>query len=153
LLLPLSGSDQANDDAIFGTLKRQKVGSAWSMNSVLAADDLFKTTGLRVSARDLTGTTRLSDLTSFNEQPAMRISGEMVMRNVTMPLPPGVSVKSSEFRAQMSALLPVDPARTDGQVGMTMSGRIECDGETSVRSVRVVVLVSQRTDRTLTIDQ
>ena len=150
LVVPFSGGDSANDDAIFGTRKRQKIGSAWSMNAALAAEDLFKTSGLKVDPKDVTGTTRLIEVTSLNQRPALRLNGEMVMRNVAVPLPPVVSVKSSEFRATLSAVLPVDPAGTDRQMDMTMSGRVECEGGANGRTIRLVLITNQHLNQTMT---
>jgi len=153
IALPLNTDGKATDDDIFGTRARQKVGSAWPMNSTLAAEDLLAGSGLMVAPRDVSGSTRLTELTSFNDRPALRIDGEMALKNVSVPLPAGVTVRLGQFRAALSAVLPVDPARTDGQMSMKMAGRIECDGAVKGHVMRLIMTMTQRIEHTLTLQE
>jgi hypothetical protein len=68
-----------------------------------------------------------------------------------MPLPPGVTVRTSEFHGSLSAVLPVDPARTDGRTGMKINGRLECDGEVGGQPVRLIMTMSRQREQTVTL--
>jgi hypothetical protein len=151
MVVPL-GSGSSNDDRVFGTKIRQKVGGSWPVNTKLAAEELFSASGLRVQPQDVSGSVRLTEVGSFNGQPALRIHGEMKLANVTVPLPAGVSVRSSEFKALMSGLFPVDAARTDGQFSLSMTGRVECEGQANGHTMQLVLTTTQREEHTITIE-
>jgi len=152
LALPVGGSDSSNDDRVFGTTARQKVGSSWPLNSALVAQELLKASGLMVEPRNVTGSVRLAEVGSFADQPALHIVGEVKMINVVVPVPPGIAVKSSEFTAALSGLFPVDPSRAGGQSSTTMTGRVECEGDANGRRVRLLMTMNQRDERTITVE-
>ena len=152
LALPVGGSDTSNDDRVFGTAARQKVGSSWALNSALVSQELLKSSGLMVEPRNVSGSVRLADVASFAGQPALHIVGQIKMINVMVPLPPAIAVKSSEFTAALSGLFPVDPSRAGGQSSMTMTGRVECEADANGRKARLLMTMNQRDERTITVE-
>lgn len=152
LALPVGGSDTSNDDRVFGTAARQKVGNSWPLNNALVSQELLKSSGLMVEPRNVSGSVRLADVASFAGQPALHIVGEIKMINVMVALPPAIAVKSSEFSAALSGLFPVDPSRAGGQSSMTMTGRVECEADANGHKARLLMTMSHRDERTITVE-
>lgn len=96
-------SDQgANDDAIFGTKERKKVGDSWPMDARAGAEDLAAKDGIKIDPANLTGTAALAEVLPAG----MRITAKIAMKDVGVPLPPGMVIKSSVFAAEILRRLP-----------------------------------------------
>lgn len=139
LAISVSNDDSANDDAIFGSKEPRKIGETWSVNSQLAATSMAGETGLTVTANDVSGTIRLEELVTSRNQPVLRIAGTMTMRNINPPLPPGVTVQSSEFSTTLTGLFPVDLTQHAHQEGMNMVMQLVINDTTGPQPVKVTI--------------
>lgn len=103
----MAGDDGADDDTIFGTTGRKKIGEAWPINGAAAAADLVKL-GIPAEAANVTGTTTLVEVVTQENQELLRLSATLKMTGVNPPVPPGFTVQSSLFTSEHSGLFPVD---------------------------------------------
>ena len=143
--IELASDDIANDDQIFGTKERKKVGDSWSINGALAAADLAKK-GIAIEPSNLTGNATLVEEQKSGNQDSLRISASMAIKNVKIPLPPGMVVESGEFKATFSGLFPVDVTKRPSRSGMTMDGKFVSAGTSGGKEVAMTLTMKKSTD-------
>jgi hypothetical protein len=143
--IELTADDSINDEQIFGTKDRKKVGESWSINAKDAAAGLAKK-GVLVEPGNVTGTATLAEVVKAGNQDALRIAGTLAMKKVNMPLPPGMVVKSSEFNAAFSGLFPVDPTKRVLHSQMVMGGKSVCAGMSDDKELAMTITIKQSKD-------
>jgi hypothetical protein len=113
---------QVNDDHIFGTKERKKVGDSWPVNSVKAAADL-STKGMKVSPENIKGNTMLEKLVVVDGRECLKLDAKIDMSNISLPLPSGLTVEKSDMSATFSGEFPVDVSirRLSEQLAMTVA--------------------------------
>jgi hypothetical protein len=101
------GSD---DDEVFGTAARQKVGNTWPAKADVALRDLAKKMpGMTLSAPE--GSTRLVGTTKVDGVDCLELSAELRMRATPANLPPEMKILQNELAANSAGAYPVDPSR------------------------------------------
>jgi tetratricopeptide (TPR) repeat protein len=101
--------DEGGDDIMFGTSSRQKEGATWNVTSEAMAADLNKRGGMTVKAEDVSGTVSVTGTGKVDDIDCMNISGEVLVKQFTAPVPPGMDLKSAELKAVFTRALPVNP--------------------------------------------
>lgn len=142
LLVTLESDQGTNDDAIFGTAARKQVGDSWPIDAAAAAADAAAKGGLKIDAANISGTTTLDRVV----KDALQVSAVMTMKDVGIPLPPGMIVSSSEFKAMYWASLPIDPGKRVFGTTKTLRGTVECVGKAGDKELTMVMTIKQMKD-------
>lgn len=126
------GSD---DDDIFGTTARQKVGSTWPINSEVARRDLEKKVP-RFTLSAVKGSARLVGATKVDGVDCLNLSAELRIQASPSNLH-GMKITQNELTANFAWSFPVDAARqkvtekSEMTMNMALSGKLpllELDG-------------------------
>lgn len=152
LIVSMGSDEGANDDIIFGTKERKKVGDSWPLNAKAAAEDMTsKSNGaMKLTEKSISGTTTLVEIVKAKTGDALHLAATMKMTDVTLDLPPGMKVESSHFDAQMKGLFPADPAKRSLSQFMAMQGEIVCGGMVGDRTMAMTMTMKQSADITFT---
>jgi hypothetical protein len=146
LVISLENDHGADDDTIFGTKERKKVGDTWHVNAAAAAADLAKSEGMTVDAANISGTVALAEQVKDN----LKITGALDMKQVAFPLPAGMHVTSSDLKASFSGLFPVDVAKSAASMSMGMDGKLECAGKIGEQDAAMVMIIKRSRDTAFT---
>ncbi len=140
-----------DDDALFGTSARKKVGDKWTANKAAIAKSL-KGEGLTIKEGDVSGTVGITELSKVNGVPCLHIEGQVSAANFSPPLPEGAKSLSAKMTSRVIGDFPVDlklPRLRDGvAVNMTMDIQMPADGEGPAK--RMVISSSMWVQRELT---
>ena len=113
--LVLSETSIDNDDELFGSSRRRKVGERWSVNAAGVAALFARPRGGRsmaVTARDVTGSVQLTRVAPCGAATCMTIEARGTVSLPAASLSPqGMQVELSEVRYIFSGVFPLDPAR------------------------------------------
>ena len=115
LAISLDTGDELNDDELFGTKEKQKVGAAWPVNREGVSKDADRV-GVVVKPEDVEGSFRLEGLEKAGDVECLKLSGSLKMKKLTRKddeddgLPEGFSVESGSMEAKYGGLFPVDPS-------------------------------------------
>lgn len=107
--------DRGNDDLLFGTAKKQRVGGTWPASAEQAVKE-FALEDVGVAKEDVSGGTTLDGVTTINGVECLKLSGELVVKNIKptagadRQLPPGVTAAGGTLRHRFKVTLPVDPS-------------------------------------------
>lgn len=153
LIVSMESDEGANDDIVFGTKERKKVGDSWPVNAKAAAEDVTsKTDGaMKLTEKSISGTTTLVEIAKAKTGDALRVEATMKLTDITIDLPPGMKVESSRFDAHMKGLFPVDPAKRALSKSMAMQGEFVCGGMVGERAMTMTMTMKQSTDITFTV--
>ncbi len=124
---------QSTDDDIFAPAERKKVGDKWKINSVQAATDLT-TTGLKVKPKNITGDVTLEKVVTVGKTECLLIKADMKIKDISLPMAPGLDTKKSIMSAIFSGDFPVDPEAKTYDIltsNKTFSMEFEAEGESS----------------------
>lgn len=135
VIITMESDETTTDDDVFGTKERKKIGDSWPINSAAGAADMNKRGGMKVDPANLTGKTTFVELSKLPQGEALRIASEMSMKNVSVPLPPGVSVTKGGFHASMAGIFPVDSTQRALKKSMSMDGALECAGKNGDKEI------------------
>jgi hypothetical protein len=134
--ITMHDDNKPGDDDIFGTAGRKKVGDTWEINTALAVAELAKT-GVKVEAVKPNGSATVAELTKANGLPVVRIDATLAMDGIAPPLPPGVTIQKSAFKATFSGLFPTDLTKPRQQESQTLDLQIEASGDRDGRLVEM----------------
>lgn len=146
LVISLESDAGANDDVIFGTKERKKVADTWPINAAAAAADVSEKGGLKVDAANISGTATLAEVL----KDGLKISATIEMKQVGIPLPPGMAVSASTFIASFSGVFPVDPTKRAAHSSSTMDGKVDCAGKAGDKELVMSLVMKQAKDVTFT---
>ena len=119
---------EADDDDIFGTTARQKVGSTWPVNSDVALRDLErKMPGMTLTAGK--GSTRLVGITKVDGVDCLDISAELRMQVSPRTPPPELKLIQNELAAQATGTFPVNTSRQPLTETMEMTMKLAMSGK------------------------
>ena len=115
LSLVLSETSLENDDELFGSSRRRKVGERWSVNPAGVAALFSRPKGGRsmaITARDVTGTVRLERVAPCGAATCMTVeaSGTVSLPAASLS-PQSMQVEASSIDYTFTGLFPLDPAR------------------------------------------
>ena len=128
-ILNVEGEGEVSDDDVFGTTEKVKVGAEWPLNAKAAVTDFARQGITELKPEDFKGATKLVQVTTFENQPALRVRMESKVNAkgaALSSLPEGV--KAVRFLAELSGEidLPVDLHSNSGRTkGMS---KLEVDG-------------------------
>ncbi len=146
VVISLDSDQTAKDDIVFGTKERKKVGDSWPIDSKAGAADLEAKDKLKIDPANLTGTTTLVEVLPTG----MRIAAKVAMKDVGIPLPPGMAVSTSVFTAELSGILPIDISKRSIRSSMSMEGKVECAGKVGDKDLTMVMTMKNAKDVTFT---
>lgn len=106
-----------DDDELFGTRIKRKVGESWGINSD-AAITFLKELDAQAAKEDIKGVMTLEKV----EDNQLFISGSMNVKNVLLPLPSGFKAEAGEFRAEFSGRFPIE--RSGGSLDQSMKASV-----------------------------
>jgi hypothetical protein len=144
LLINLESDQGANDDVVFGTKARQKVGDSWPIDTAAAAADAAAKAGLKIDPANITGSATLAEV----QKEGLKVAGTMQMKDVGIPLPPGMAVTTSAFSAKFSGVFPLDASKRAVNSAMSMDGKVECGGKVGDKELTMVMTMKQAKDVT-----
>jgi len=148
MLINLESDEGINDDAVFGTKQRRKVGETWPVNAEAMAADMAEKAHLKLDPKNVTGATKLAAIVQVDGRAAMQIATEFSIKDVAPNLPPGMVLDSSEFKATFGGVFPVDTAKRARNGKMTMAIRTSCSGTNNGRQVSLTMESTSTTERT-----
>jgi hypothetical protein len=135
LVISLDSDQSTNDDLIFGTKERKAIGDSWPIDAKAGAADLADKGGLKIDPANLTGTTTLVEALPNG----LRVSAKLAMKDVGIPLPPGMAVTSSNFTAEFSGVFPIDTTKRAIRSGTSIEGKVECAGKAGDKDLTLVM--------------
>ena len=115
LAISLDSGDELNDDELFGTKEKQRVGGAWPVNREGVSKDAERV-GVVVKPEDVEGSFRLEGLEKAGDVECLKLSGSLKMKKLMRKddeddgLPEGFAVETGSMDAKYGGLFPVDPA-------------------------------------------
>jgi hypothetical protein len=126
----------ANDDDIFGTKGRKKVGDSWPINSTAAANDFSKDV-FPVKPENISGSTAVKELVTVGNQKCLVISATMAMRDLLPPAPQGLEAQPGEANAVFSGIFPVDVTKIYTQETGSLDLKVVYSGSQAGKKVLV----------------
>jgi len=135
ITLVQDNKQDVDDDVIFGTKERQKIGGTWPVNADAASKDLALKYELKVAPKNISGTVTLVEKT----KDGLDIHSTMELKEVGLPLPPGMITKASNFKMQLGGVLPLDLTKPEVSESMTMEGSVECAGQSGGKDLTMVL--------------
>ena len=96
-----------DDDEMFGTRERKRVGQSWGINAKLAAQDLGQSK-LQVKPEDITGTVTVVKALSVGGVDCIQLRADLAIKGLRLPMPPGFTITRGAVKAQLVGTLPVD---------------------------------------------
>jgi hypothetical protein len=107
-----------DDDEVFGTKTRRRVGESWSLDAD-AVTAFLKEIGAQAPKEGISGSTTLQKV----EDNHLFISASMIVKQLVMPLPSGFKCDAGEFRAEFSGRFPVGRSNSglDGTQSLLIS--------------------------------
>jgi len=148
MVLHYRRDDIPDDQAFFGTDQPRAVGEAWPVNAAVAAETLSRDK-LTVEPGDVTGQTRLVDLTDVDGTPCLRIAGEVTVTDVEMELPKMAQLTSSRLVLAMEGDYPRDTDLPPTRVKSTSDLDMQLRGTGLLASVRFSVTEQRTVERRL----
>ena len=106
-IVNLSREDSANDDVIFGSTQRRKLGASWDFNKTAALAD-FKRDGILLDANKTTGKTILAEAVKVGAIDCLLLKGEMDATDFQPPLPKEFRVEQTTMTARYTGKFPLD---------------------------------------------
>ncbi|HKS36655.1 MAG TPA: hypothetical protein VJW76_05665 [Verrucomicrobiae bacterium] len=133
----------ADDDEIFGTTTRQKVGGTWPINGDVARRDLEKKMpGFTLSA--VKGSTRLLGLAKVDGIDCLNLSAELRLQASPGNLQPGMKILQNELTANFAGTFPIDSTRQPLAESQEMTLRIALAGKFGPQQLDGVARTSAR---------
>ena len=107
-----SNSRAADDDELFGSRQRRKVGDSWPINAEAVARSL-KSEGLEVATEQVSGQMQLARRLKYADIDSLHISGRMKLAEVTFAdaVLPGYELFSSSAEGTFSGIFPINLAQ------------------------------------------
>lgn len=123
LIFPLREDKGPDDDAIFGTREKKRVGESWPINPAAAAEDL-KAIGGQAKPENIRGSFKLAAVERHDGRAVLKLEGRMEVTDFLPPrpddLPGDVTLEPSSATFQITTLMPVDPALPSPSESSTM---------------------------------
>lgn len=114
-------SGHSDDDEVFGTRSRKKLGESWGVNTD-AAIAMLKELGVEARKEDVKGSTMLEKATKNH----LFINAWMSATNVLFPLPEGFKAENGSFRFDISGSFP--DVTSDGSMDETQKSSFQTTG-------------------------
>jgi hypothetical protein len=117
----------ADDDVVFGSKSRRKVGESWKINAAALAKDL------KLKPANISGTVSLQAIEKHADEDCLRIGIDLKMDAVPRGGKLGMDgfkVKTADVRMKIGGLMPVDPSRRSPSEWMRAITKAEWIGDT-----------------------
>jgi hypothetical protein len=151
VIISMESDEGSNDDVIFGTGLRQRVGDSWPVNAKAAAEDFSEKGKMKVNEQSFKGKTTLVEVVKTAVGDSLRLDAIMDFSDITIELPPEMTMEKSAFTARMSGLFPVDTTKRALTKSMVVEGHFTMGGKTQGHMVQLVMTVKQASDITFTL--
>ncbi len=138
----------ASDDDVFGTQQPQAVGAHWPVNTSLARDDLFSSSGL--DAATVTGDVWLAGLTRANDADCLDVRAKLALDGIRMPdLPKGAVIDQGHAVVDVQGAFPLDVnlIRAIETLTMSMEVRLRVPTPSGRDSSLTITVTSKRAAR------
>ena len=145
-ILYVEAEGEVSDDDVFGTRAKVKVGAEWPLNAKAAMADFARQGITDLKPENFKGATKLVEVTTFDNQPALRVRMESKVnaKGATLSSLPE-DVKAVRFLAELSGEidLPADlhsnSGRTKGMSKLEVDavGKLEQDGVEKKVAVKI----------------
>lgn len=109
LVLRLGEDDGYNDDRIYGTTKRQRVGGTWELDAKAASEEA-KADDVKFESSDITGSMKLDAVEKVDDVECLKISGDTTIKSFAVAPPEGMTFDRASLKARYSGFYPVDVA-------------------------------------------
>jgi len=106
-VISLDDEGDVNDDDIFGSKGKRKVGDKWSVNKDKAIED-FRKDEIVIFADRFKGETKLAGVVKVKGVECYRLTGSFVATQFRPPVPRGYRVEESALTAKYAGSFPVD---------------------------------------------
>lgn len=110
---------KTTDDDVFGTTTPRKVGDAWPINTVAAAQGLGKM-NITVAAEDLAGETKLVSVDQAPAGPVLHITASFKAKNLKPEVPPGATLGECNLVAAIDTHIPAEVTALPVDQSLTM---------------------------------
>ena len=126
----LGSEDEFDADAVFGTSEKKKVGESWAIDPVVAAKSFAESgDGLEIDPENLEGKLTLHGIVEREGIRCLDIRGELTMKGLKAPMPPGIEVSESLGRATFSGLFPIDESLSPIEENMSLDFTMNAAGK------------------------
>lgn len=119
-----------DDDELLGTKEKQAVGGQWKIDRKAVAAGLTKN-GMGLAPEDVDGWMKVEAVVEKDGVKCLDIRGEIDLKRIAPPMPPGIGINSSGGKMSMRGLYPVDGVSQPTNKVMTMIYKVEAAGDTS----------------------
>jgi hypothetical protein len=99
-----------NDDDVFGTKEKKKVGDSWPINKTPVIQDLTDAK-MKADPAKIEGKTTLEKIDTVDGVKCVLLKANLDAKDVILPMPPGFNVKESTMKSSFSGMFPVDTAK------------------------------------------
>lgn len=124
IALQKDSDDSADDDDLFGTSARKKVGDKWPINKA-AMIKFMKEGEVTIKEGDISGTVGITELRKVDGVPCLHIEAQFSAANFTPPLPEGAKLLSVKMTSRMIGDYPVDVKIPRLRIGLTLNVAME----------------------------
>lgn len=148
--LPVSEDDKPLDDEMFGTKDQKSVGETWKMNAAALAEAM-RSKGVVVAKEDVSGTSKLEEVTTVAGRKYLRVAGALKMdfKNAGAESPTQ-KLKQGSVQGKFTGLFPVDP--TGRKIWDSKEFKIEMLLETKEPDWKEAILTNQTVERKATVN-
>ena len=126
-------SRAADDDELFGSRQRRKVGESWPINAEAVARSL-KSEGIEVKSEQVSGKMQLARRLKYAKIDSLHISGRMKLANVAFSAAvlPGYELVSASAEGTFSGVFPINLAQGKLYDAKTMNVDLVMRGKTGI---------------------
>jgi len=128
-----SGTD---DDELLGTDEKQAVGDKWKIDSKAAAESLAKN-GMALKPEDIEGWMELVSVVEQDGVSCLEIRGEITLKKIAAPMPPGIAVTASGGKMTLHGLFPIDGTAQPVKKVMTMTFAVDAGGDANGAEIKL----------------
>lgn len=151
LFITMGSDESASDDTIFGTSERKQVGDSWPVNTKAAVADFAEKGKMKLNEESFSGKTTLVEVVKTAVGDGLRLAATIEFSDVTMDLPPGMTIDKSRFSAQMTGIFPLDTTKRALTKSMGMEGQVIMGGKAQDRVLHMTMTFKQVADLTYTL--
>jgi len=108
LVYSIHTPDSATDDQIFGTKKLHAIGETWPVNTILAAEDFGRNSGLSLTPQQLNGNVTLVGIGRIGSLACAQVQGTISGNGIYGPVTDaGAKIMRAEFEAELGGCFPL----------------------------------------------
>jgi hypothetical protein len=113
-------ASDVNDDDIFGTGDRKRVGDSWDINAEMAAKGFKQMLNLTTNKEDFKGASTLDAVVKGGNEDYLVISAWLAVDKLSLPLPDGIMIQNGQLKAEFSGRFPANLLRQSPSQSMKL---------------------------------